>query len=103
MRVMRHCKRTPDDPAPEHTLPVAGLGRCDSGEWTILTILGAVCGENRSHGSEGGEVPRGTDLSHFLPNGTADRPLFVRRQNKGGGAWTGSVSGVTSPLSPVRS
>jgi hypothetical protein len=31
--------------------------------------LGAVCGESRTHGSEGGRVPRGTDLSH-LQKGT---------------------------------
>jgi hypothetical protein len=30
--------------------------------------LGAVCGESRTHGSEGGRVPRGTDLSHSRCN-----------------------------------
>jgi len=30
------------------------------------TDLGAVCGESRSHGSEAGRVPRGTDLCHFM-------------------------------------
>ena len=64
MRTERYCKRTPDDPAPAvyNRKPFSVVAISE--RWTILVILGAVCRESGPHGSEGGDVPGGTDLSH---------------------------------------